>query len=174
MFCNIQKAAEALRKKFNTNNAVVIAKKLGIDVKYMDIGNLKGLYTVIKRNRYIVLNRSLPSKTANIVCAHEIGHDQLHRTLAKEKCLQEFMLYKMDSRPEYEANIFAAALLLEEEKILEYIYTYDYSALQIAQITDSDVNLVAIKIAHLRTKGYSILQQEIRGDFLKHEKGEQI
>ncbi len=168
MICEIQKKAAALVKKFNTTNAVVMAKKLGINVKFMDIGTLKGLYTVIQRNRYIVLNPTLTPAMKNIVCAHELGHDQLHRALAKDQCLQEFLLYDMDSRPEYEANIFAASLLLKNEDILEYIHTYHYNISQIAQATDSDVNLVAIKIANLRKQGYSFTAQEFNAGFLKY------
>lgn len=168
LICEIQKKAAALAKKFNTTNAVVMAKKLGINVKFMDIGTLKGLYTIIKRNRYIILNPALTPKMKNIVCAHELGHDQLHRALAKDRCLQEFLLYDMDSRPEYEANIFAANLLLKNEDILEYINTYHYNISQIAQATGSDVNLIAIKITYLRKQGYSFTPQESNTDFLKY------
>ena len=104
----------------------------------------------------------------NIVCAHELGHDQLHRALAKDRYLQEFLLYDMDSRPEYEANIFAANLLLKNEDILEYINTYHYNISQIAQATGSDVNLIAIKITYLRKQGYSFTPQESNTDFLKY------
>ena len=47
-----------------------------------------------------------------IVCAHEIGHDRLHRALAKKHGLQEFVLYDMATKPEYEANIVATEILL--------------------------------------------------------------
>ena len=49
--------------------------------------------------------------------AHEIGHDRLHRALAKKHGLQEFVLYDMATKPEYEANIVAAEILLDSDEI---------------------------------------------------------
>ena len=78
-------------------------------------------------------NQDLSPQTKRIVCAHEIGHDRLHRALAKGDGLQEFVLYKMNSIPEYEANIVAAEILLNSDEVLEYIYDYGYTSAQIAQ-----------------------------------------
>ena len=77
-----------------------------------------------------------------IVCAHELGHDQLHREFAASNTLQEFMLYDMNSIQEYEANVFAANLLLEDEAVLELVYD-GYDIVRIAAELQSDVNLVA-------------------------------
>ena len=87
---------------------------LGINV--MDdcenLGSLKGMYCIVKRNRFIFLNKDLSPQMKRIVCAHEIGHDRLHRALAKKHGLQEFVLYDMATKPEYEANIVATEILL--------------------------------------------------------------
>ena len=48
-----------------------------------NFSSLKGMYRVIKRNRFIFLNNSLDENMLRIVCAHELGHDQLHRNMAK-------------------------------------------------------------------------------------------
>ena len=40
------------------------------------------------------------------------------------------MLYDMTTRPEYEANIVVAEILIDNEELLDYIYTYRYSAEQ--------------------------------------------
>ena len=63
--------------------------------------------------------------------------------------LQEFVLYKMNSIPEYEANIVAAEILLNSDEVLEYIYDSGYTSAQIAQAMHTDINLIALKIAHL-------------------------
>ena len=44
------------------------------------------------------------------------------RDRAKGSAIQEFMLYDMTTKPEYEANIVAAEILLDTDEILEYIY----------------------------------------------------
>ena len=122
---------------------------------------------VIKRNRFIFLNKELSERTLRIVCAHEIGHDQLHRDLAKAGALQEFMLYDMSTRPEYEANIVAAEILLDSEETLDYVYQYGYTTEQTANAMDTDINLMALKIAHLSQCGYNLRTPEHRSDFLK-------
>lgn len=132
-----------------------------------NFGPLKGMYRVIKRNRFIFINNQLSEQMQRIVCAHELGHDQLHRNLAKDNPLREFMLYDMRTKPEYEANIVAAEILLDNDELLEYIYQYRFSAEQIARAMETDINLVALKIAHLNELGYDLRPIDHRSNFLK-------
>ena len=132
-----------------------------------DFDPLKGMYRVIKRNRFIFINRDLSPRIRRIVCAHEIGHDRLHRHLAKGNSLQEFMLYDMTRKPEYEANIVAAEILLDTDELLEYIYDYGYSSEQIAEAMQTDINLVALKVAHLTQTGHKLRSLDCKSDFLK-------
>ena len=128
---------------------------------------MKGMYRVVKRNRFIFLNRDLTPQMQRIVCAHELGHDQLHRRLAANSALQEFMLYDMTAKPEYEANIVAAEILLDTDEILDYVYNYGYTSEQIARAMDTDINLVALKVAHLAETNRGLHPAEHRSDFLK-------
>ncbi len=161
---------ERLVKKFQTRDPFEIAQGLGI-VVYDDcegFGDLKGMYSVVKKQRSIFLNKDLDRRTARIVCAHEIGHDQLHRELIRGgRFLQEFELYNMASRREYEANIVCASILLSDEEILDYIYNYRFDSEQIARATHSDINLVALKVAHLKEKGHKLRGLEHNSKFLK-------
>jgi Zn-dependent peptidase ImmA (M78 family) len=34
----------------------------------------------VRRDRFIILNGNLSRQTLRLVCAHELGHDQLRRT----------------------------------------------------------------------------------------------
>lgn len=160
--------SEALVKRFGTRDPFKIAKGLGITIMWSeDFNRLKGMYRVIKRNRYIILNSNLDEETANIVCGHEIGHDQLHRELAKGNGLLEFMLYNMTTRAEYEANVYAANLLLPDDDVLNLIFNYNYDAEQIARQMHTDINLVALKISHLNHRGYNLNYIDHRANFLK-------
>lgn len=164
----LSEVGASLVRRFNTRDPFQIAKSLGINIIFCDdFGSLKGMYRVIRRNRFIFLNKELSDKMLRIVCAHELGHDQLHRKLAQANCLHEFMLYDMTTRPEYEANIVAAEILLDTDELLEYIYSYNYSAEQIAIAMDTDINLVALKIAHLTGLGYDLRPVDHRSDFLR-------
>ncbi len=159
---------ESLVRRYGTRDPFKIAKELGINVIFCDnFGSLKGMYRVIKRNRFIFINKALSSRMKAIVCAHELGHDLLHRQLARANGLHEFMLYDMDTRAEYEANIIAAEILIDTDDLLEYIYNYHYSAEQIARALHTDINLVALKIAHLTQIGYDLRSIDHKSDFLK-------
>ena len=164
----LSKVGSALVRRCGTRDPFKIAKELGIEVLFCDdFGPLKGMYKVIKRNRFIFINQELDERMQRIVCAHELGHDQLHRSLATDNVIREFMLYDMRSTPEYEANIVASEILLDTDDILEYIYHYDYTSEQIARVMETDINLVALKIAHLAETGYNLRRIEHRSDFLR-------
>ena len=101
------------------------------------------------------------------VIAHEIGHDQQHRKLAMRGGLQEFTLFSMKSQTEYEANAFACHLMLATDDVLDYVHQ-GYDAVQIAQMTNTDINMVLIKIAELNKLGYDLrVPMEPDGCFLK-------
>ena len=105
----LSEAGERLVRRCGTRDPFEMARQLGVEVLFCpDFGSMKGIYRVIQRNRFIFLNDGLTPQMQRIVCAHELGHDQLHRNLAKDGALREFMLYDMSTRPEYEANIVAA------------------------------------------------------------------
>lgn len=164
---SITNLAVQLQRRFDTRNPFRIAERLGIDVIYTDqLKRLKGMYRVIKRNRFIILNSKNSERMSRIVCAHELGHDQLHRRFAGDQALQEFELYDMSTRREYEANIFAAGLLLDTDELLEMIVD-GYDTLQIASATETDINLVALRVNCLIQDGYRLRSQEHNNKFLK-------
>lgn len=164
----LSEAGERLVRRCGTRDPFEIARQLGVEVLFCpDFGSMKGMYRVIKRNRFIFLNDGLTPQMQRIVCAHELGHDQLHRDLAKIGALQEFMLYDMSTRPEYEANIVAAEILLDSGEVLDCVYRCGYTTEQIARAMETDINLVALKVAHLIEAGFALNPGEYRGDFLK-------
>ena len=52
-----------------------------------------------------------------IVAAHELAHIVLHQSQLKIAPMKDTVLYNMASQTEYEANLFAADLLLDDEEI---------------------------------------------------------
>ena len=84
----LSKVGSDLVKRCGTRDPFRIAHELGIEVLFCDdFGPLKGMYRVIKRNRFIFINKDLSERMQRIVCAHELGHDQLHRHFAKGNML---------------------------------------------------------------------------------------
>ena len=164
----LSRVADNIVKRCGTRDPFRIAEELGIEVLFCEnLSPLKGMYRVIKRNRFIFINSDLSPEMQRIVCAHEIGHDQLHRNLAKDGAIREFMLYYLATKPEYEANIVAAEILLDTDTILEYIREYKYTSVQIAQAMNTDISLVALKVSHLAESGYDFSRVEYQRDFLK-------
>lgn len=163
----LYEAGSRIVKRCGNRDPFAIAENLGIEVIYCNhFGPLKGMYRVVKLCRFIFINNALSERMQKIVCAHEIGHDQLHRHLAKGGAIREFMLYDMTIRPEYEANVVAADMLLDTEEILEYIYEDHYSVEQITKAMGTDQNLVALKIECLVNAGYELPKMAHRSDFL--------
>lgn len=164
----LSEVGERLVRRCGTRDPFEIARQLGVEVLFCpDFGSMKGMYCVVKRTRFIFLNRDLTPQMQRIVCAHELGHDQLHRDLATTGAIQEFMLYDMTTRPEYEANIVAAEILLDTDAVLDYVYNFGYTSEQIAKAMETDINLVALKVAHLAETGHTLRRIEHRADFLK-------
>lgn len=163
----IAQQANALADRFASRDPFLIARLLGIHIKHTDrFKRLRGMYFIVCGERYIALNNANSEQMNRIVCAHEIGHDQLHRAFAEERAMQEFMLYDMATRPEYEANVFAANLLLEDETVLGYI-TEGYDCQQIAALMETDINLVSLKVNSLIQEGYHLQEQGHQHNFLK-------
>ena len=168
---HIAECARALTLRYGTGDPFVIAAELGIEVIFVGtLKRLKGMYRVIKGVRFIFLNNANPPQINRIVCAHELGHDQLHRDYARKNPLQEFAICDMATKPEYEANLFAANLLLDDETVLALI-AEGCNTEKIASVMENDVNLVALKIDSLIEKGHALRPQMHDTQFLSATKG---
>jgi len=125
------------------------------------------MYKYLKKNRFAVINENLDPFTKTLVCAHELGHDILHQNLARKVCLQEFILYDMKSRPEYEANLFASEILLPDDIILN-LARDGYDIEQISKALCTDINLIALKVSSMNTRGYRFNNTiDAKSDFLR-------
>lgn len=159
--------AANLIKKCGSNDPLEIAQELGIIIIPKNFEDLLGMYLHIERNRFIFINQNLSGSLLREVVAHEIGHDQLHRHLAKEG-MHEFRIYHMKDNTEYEANIFSAHLLLDNDEIYNQ-FRSGYDIVQVAAMNDVDINLILIKAEEMRYLGYNLNESALRADghFLK-------
>lgn len=163
--------AEVVRRlvlRCGTRDPYRIAKLLGIYVLYPDgLLHLKGFYRIIEGKRFIFLNSASSEQEQRIVCAHELGHDALHREYAEKRAFQEFELFGHASRHEYEANLFLAELLIEDEEMLTYVKEGKTSE-EIAHLTDTHPSLAALKCEMLIARGYPLRPQDYDSGFLRH------
>lgn len=84
-----------------------------------------------------------------MVIAHELGHDQRHRKMAKAgQPLKEFFLFSMKDTTEYEANAFASHILLENTEIYS-LARQGYDVVRLAKYMSVDINLMLIKLQEM-------------------------
>ena len=142
-------------RKCRTNNPFELAGSLGIDLDYADLGGLKGFYIVYEKGRYIVINENLDERLMKLVAAHEIGHDCLHRDIAESGGLKETGFFDMKSKPEKEANIFAANLLISDREMLE-LAEEGYTIENIAKALGVHYQTALIKAEDMGKRGYEV------------------
>ena len=99
------------------------------------------MYTCVYETRAIFVNSRLDEYMMQMVIAHEIGHDMLHRELAKNGAMKEFELFKMlKNNTEYEANAFAAHLLIETDEFIS-LSREGLSIGEIASLMNTEINI---------------------------------
>ena len=128
----IYKKANSIVKSCGTRDTLKIARELGIHLHFLDnLNDLLGMYTYRHKERHILLNSNMEYLIMQMVCGHEIGHDTLHRDLAKgNEPLPEFVLFDMRTKHEYEANAFASHLIIDDDELID-LMKQDYDVVQL-------------------------------------------
>lgn len=167
----IYKKANSLVQMHGTRNTIKLAQASGVEVIQVDYFNdLLGMYVYRWKHRAMFLNDRMDEYLMQMVAGHELGHDAYHRELAKGEGMKEFELFRMQSSTEYEANAFAAHLLIDTDECLDYVRN-GYDVVQIAKAMNSEINLMLIKLQELNRLGYHLrIPFEPRSDFFKNIK----
>lgn len=161
----IKELADSLKKRFSSNNPFIIAEGLNVNVRIKQIPELKGFYTINQRNRFIIVNEKLDATMTKIVLAHELGHDQLHRGIMD--FFTETNIYTMTNKTEFEANMFAAELLVDDQEVLDVLKS-GYDFFTTAKMLYIDKNLLSIKMQAMNNRGYELnVPVGYKRDFLK-------
>ena len=137
----IRKKVNALIKKYETNNPFRLCRDLNIIVLHEPLGEYKGYYNKVYRQRFIHINESLNSREKLITCAHELGHAILH-TNESTPHMRSHTFYHV-GRYEKQADEFAAHLLITENDIESY---KEVDIFRMAGELDLPVELVQIKL----------------------------
>ncbi len=145
--------ANALIKRYKTRNPFELAEYLNITIKYGKFSKLKGFYNYSYRNRFVVLNSRLDEAEQIITCCHELGHDRLHRSIAKLGLMKDYNIYNISDTCEIEANLFTAQLLIDDNDIFDYA-TMGYTSSQIAAELNVHEELVLMKATILNKQGH--------------------
>ena len=167
----ITSEVERLIKKHDTRNPLELCKAMDIQVRYKDLDNsIKAYFVVISRIKNIVINNRIHSTVQRILLAHELGHAVLHQEIALLRGFQELELFDTHDPTEYEANLFAAELLIEDCELLELLNDSDKSFFGVARELYVPAELLDFKFRVMKKKGYRIEAPYVsRSDFLKYD-----
>ncbi len=116
----IKDEVERVADKYGTRDPVALIRQSGATLKLSDrYTTLKGYFFHSLRSNFIVVNSKLPRAERRIVAAHEFAHFMLHREQAKTAPIHDTMMFSVNSRMEYEANLFCAELLITDGEVME-------------------------------------------------------
>lgn len=162
---HIIETAERVLNEFGGRNVFELAENSGANVWQRGLGGLKGFYLCENGVRYIVINEALDECTKAVVCAHELGHDMLHRELS-EGGIRETTLFLNGNKTEREANLFAACVLVSDDEILDEL-SENRCVENVAKSLKLPEEIIRLKLEALNYKGYSFNIDEVKSNFLK-------
>ena len=159
-----------LIRRYSTRDPFQLLEALHVVVRESDrFAKLKGFCFLSCRTTYVVINEALSPAEKRIVAAHELGHILLHRSQLQLAPMKDDVLYDMTSRNEYEANLFAAELLIPDEdlKVCSNDPELDYFALCSSLQVSPD--LMSFKLFGMLKRGMQVnMPLEINSRFLSH------
>lgn len=137
----IERTVNNLKNKYNTSNPFELADCLNVTLIIAPLNSVWGMYKYIKRNKTIFLNSTLNDCQKRFVLAHELGHAILH---TKSSCFFTNTLKNNKLKKEYQANVFAATLLIDLDNI-DKSYLQDCSIKQLASLYRVPIELMELK-----------------------------
>ncbi|MDR1605306.1 MAG: ImmA/IrrE family metallo-endopeptidase [Gracilibacteraceae bacterium] len=160
-----------IRKKYGESDPWRLAAAMNIVVHLKEMGKkptaCKGFYLYKQRKHVITINSCLSERMRQIVLMHELGHVVLHRNVPKPMGFRDFLLFDRTDTYEYEANMFAAEYLLDDDAVISLLNDdtfFNYAAENLRVPPE----LLDFKFRILKSKGYKIEPQYIAsGDFLR-------
>ena len=148
---------DELRKDYPVTDPFELAREMGFLLLFQAMGKAKsackGFFMMQDGQPSITINSDLPKMIQKIICAHELGHAVLHSQTPGMEEFHDFALFDTTSITEYEANVFAAELLLNDTDVLELL-NEDMSFFGVASSLRIPPELLDFKFRVLKRKGY--------------------
>ncbi|MDO5048010.1 MAG: ImmA/IrrE family metallo-endopeptidase [Anaerococcus sp.] len=167
----IYRDAKDIIKTYKSRDPREILEQMGVHlIAFKSDTKLLGMYKVIRGISFIFYNPFVDERIINMVFAHELGHHIFHKDEASDSMI-EYELFDINSEMELQANIFAAHLLLDENRLIEDVkegYTYN----QLASMYDVNVNLMIFKLNEMHRMGMPIRKENpSKVDFFRQING---
>lgn len=164
----IYKEVEKLAKRFKTRDPFQILEGLNVVIGETDrYQKLKGYCFMSCQTIYVMISSFLSEEEKRIVAAHELGHVVLHRAQLKLAPMKDEYLYNMKDNTEYQANLFAADLLLEDNEIDKMSKNEDLDYFGFCSSLYSSPELMSFKLYSLIQRGQAYhMPMELQSNFL--------
>lgn len=164
----IYSEVEKLVKRFKTRDPFEILDCMNVVVNESDrFKHLKGFCFLSCQTIYVVINSFLSDEEKRVVAAHELGHIILHKSQLKIAPMKDNALYVMQDPTEYEANLFAADLLLADEDLAEKTEYEDLDYFGLCGSLNVPADLMSFKLFSLIKRGHVYnMPMDIRSNFL--------
>ena len=141
---------QKLIRKYKTRDPFKIMDDMHIIVgETSSFQKLKGFCFMSCKTIYVQISSFLSEKEKQIVAAHELGHIILHRTQLKMAPMKDDTLYNMQDNTEYQANLFAADLLLSDADIADMAHNEDLDYFSLCSTLNSTPELMSFKLYSL-------------------------
>ncbi len=170
-YAEISESVAALVKKYDERDPFRLCRAMDITLLRQPLGNapdaIKGFFLESKRIRTITVNSDLPEVFQRIIVAHELCHATNHRKSGIH-AFHEVSMFDQTSIMEKDANLFAAELLLEDQKVLEAL-NQDTTFFSAAAALLVPAELLDFKFRVMKWKGYKLIEPPIsaRSNFLR-------
>ena len=169
----ICREVKRLKKKYHESDPFKLCDAMGIILLDAPMGNYqgacKGFFLTQSRKRSITINSDLPEELQRIIVTHELGHAVLHAKAVGVKAFHDFELFDSTSLMEYEANIFAAEFLMDDDDVLEKL-NEDISFFGAASLLRVPPELLDFKFRLMKRNGYKLIDPPLmaNSNFLKN------
>lgn len=143
-----------LINKYNTSNPLELMDLLDIQCCSSNLDTLKGYCVIIHGIKYVAINDTLSPQERKIVVAHELGHILLHSAKLKAAAHHEMNIYDMADKTEYQANLFAADLLIDDDDVEDSARSDEMDYFTMAHCLSTNPQLLAFKLFSMAKRGY--------------------
>ena len=157
----ISSQVQELVDRYQTRDPYELCQLLGIAVRFKDLGvRLKAYYVVISCMDNIVISNSVSEQLCRVLVSHELGHAVLHHETAASDGFAELELFDATAPYEYEANLFAAELLLDDSDVVQCIDDPELTFFTMSGYLCVPPELLDYKFRMMRKRGF-VLQAPI-------------
>ena len=146
---------EKLKKKYRTSDPFTILEAMNVQIwDTPQSCKLKGFCFLANQTFYVSIHPDLPEEMRRIVAAHELGHIILHKSQLKMAMMTDYNLNNYQKDTEYEANLFAADLLISDEEVRKELLEADGAYYAMCSRLNITPTMMSYKLFSMDDRGY--------------------